>query len=94
MRKIINGKAVEVPDGVDVSGPDVKLALAALAPLFNPEPHPFQQQWSDAHSMNRADLLTAVTEAIAVGRAEGHAAGRAEVEQEWENADIDRSDRE
>lgn len=39
-------------------------AKAALAPLFNPEPHPLREDWSDAHSMNGGDMLSMVAQAI------------------------------
>lgn len=39
-------------------------AAKALAPLFNPEPHPLRSDWSDAHSMNGGDMLAMVAQAI------------------------------
>jgi len=44
---------------------DVANAKKALGPLLNPEPHPFQEDWSDAHSMTTESLITSIAQAIA-----------------------------
>ena len=36
----------------------------ALGPLLNPEPHPFQDEWSDGHSMDISMLIASVASAI------------------------------
>jgi hypothetical protein len=58
---------------------DEELAREALAPLLNPEPHPFQEQFSSAHSMSLPALLEAVTRAIAAAREEGYQHGLSDV---------------
>ena len=40
----------------------VEKAKKILSPLFNPEPHPFQEEWSDAHSMSSETLVTKLAE--------------------------------
>jgi hypothetical protein len=57
---------------------DEEMAREALAPLLNPEPHPFQEQFSDAHSITIDTLVMRVTEAIAKARGEGLLDGLAE----------------
>lgn len=41
-----------------------KEAREICAPLLNPEPHPFQSEWSDIHSMCTCDLLTNIERAL------------------------------
>ena len=43
----------------------VEQAKKALAPLFNPEPHPFQEEWSDAHSMTSEQMIEKLAQALA-----------------------------
>ena len=45
-------------------------AREILAPLFNPEPHPLRADWSDAHSMDSADLVGLLADAIRAARNE------------------------
>lgn len=49
---------------------DVEKAQKILAPLFNPEPHPFQEEWSDEHSMTSEQLITKLAQALADERNE------------------------
>lgn len=39
-------------------------AKSVLHPLFNPEPHPLQVDWSDEHSMSLSGLTEKLAEAI------------------------------
>ena len=41
-----------------------KEAREICAPLLSPEPHPFQSEWSDIHSMCTCDLLTNIERAL------------------------------
>lgn len=45
-------------------------AAAVLKPLFNPEPHPLQDEWSDAHSMSLDSLVSKLAAAIRSARLE------------------------
>lgn len=47
------------------SAKDMERAREILAPLFNPEPHPFQEEWSDSHSMSSETLLNKLAQALA-----------------------------
>lgn len=40
-------------------------AKEILAPLFNPEPHPFQEAWSEAHSMSGDTMVKVVADGLA-----------------------------
>lgn len=37
---------------------------AVLKPLFNPEPHPLQEEWSNAHSMDVPTLIERLLDAM------------------------------
>ena len=54
-------------------------ASRAMAPLLNPEPHPLQEQWSDAHSMSgealHGRIEAEIVEAIATAREQGRHEG-------------------
>ena len=94
MKKIVNGKAVEVDEPgafVTVRRPQL---IALLQVRFIGEG---MTDESALDAAQRAVIGMAIeppdaTAAIAEARAEGYAAGRAEVEQEWTEADIDRGD--
>ncbi len=36
---------------------ELEITQKAFKELFNPEPHPFQMEWSDAHSMTSENML-------------------------------------
>lgn len=39
-------------------------AKEIIKELLNPEPHPFQEEWSDAHSMTSEKLIERLAEAL------------------------------
>ena len=54
----------------DPTGKDLAKAQAVIKELLNPEPHPFQKEWSEAHSMSIEQLINRICDALATERAE------------------------
>jgi len=47
-----------------VSDPYTAKAREVIASLLNPEPHPFQKEWSDAHSMSMETMIERLASAL------------------------------
>ena len=47
------------------------MAREVIAALLNPEPHPLQEEWSDAHSMTTEQLVNKLAEALSTAHREG-----------------------
>ena len=61
----------------------VEKAKEIVAELLNPEPHPFQKEWSDEHSMTSETLLNRIASALQQVAEEVRAKTIEEIEKYW-----------